>query len=90
VTKTDVIQVIKSNIADNLDDIQEGSIDVSKSMKDYGANSLDIIEVVSSSMRELNIKIPRSELADITTIDQLADRFMQYVNRPPEASDTSK
>jgi polyketide biosynthesis acyl carrier protein len=90
VTKADVIQVIKSNIVDNLDDIEQGSIDVSKSMKDYGANSLDIIEVVSSSMRELNIKIPRSELADITTIDQLADRFMQYVNRPPEAVDVSK
>jgi polyketide biosynthesis acyl carrier protein len=86
VTKIEVMQVIKSNIVDNLDDIEEGAIDVSKSMKDYGANSLDIIEVVSSSMRELKIKIPRSELADISTIEQLADRFMQYVNRPPEAS----
>ena len=83
-TKQEVIQVIKSNIVDNLDDIKEGDIDVAKSMKDYGANSLDIIEVVSSSMRELAIKIPRSELADISTIDQLADRFMQYVNNPPE------
>jgi polyketide biosynthesis acyl carrier protein len=89
VTKQEVIQVIKNNIVDNLDDIEEGSIDVSKSMKDYGANSLDIIEVVSSSMRELSIKIPRSELADITTIDELADRFMQYVNRPPEATSGS-
>ena len=79
-TKEDVIKVIKSNIVDNLDDINEEDIDVSKSMKDYGANSLDIIEVVSSSMRELNIKIPRSELADITTIDELADRFMQHVS----------
>jgi len=60
---------------------KRATIDTSKSMKDYGANSLDIIEVVSSSMRELAIKIPRSELADISTIDQLADRFMQYVNK---------
>jgi acyl carrier protein len=86
VTKQEVIQVIKNNIADNLDDIKESEIDVTKSMKDYGANSLDIIEVVSSSMRELAIKIPRSELADISTIDQLADRFMRYVNGPPEAA----
>ena len=49
-----------------------------KPMKDYGANSLDIIEVVSCSMRELDIKIPRAELADISTIDQLADKFMEY------------
>ncbi|OHD57416.1 MAG: acyl carrier protein [Spirochaetes bacterium GWF1_51_8] len=76
-TKADVIKVIKKNILDNLEDLNEADIDPKKSMKDYGANSLDIIEVVSTSMRELNIKIPRSELADISTIDQLADKFME-------------
>lgn len=78
-TKEQVIDVIKKNIMDNLEDLNESDIDPSKSMKDLGANSLDIIEVVSTSMRELNIKIPRSELADIQTIDQLADKFMEYV-----------
>ncbi|NPV02458.1 MAG: acyl carrier protein [Brevinematales bacterium] len=78
-TKADVIAVVKKNILDNLEDLNEADIDPSKSMKDYGANSLDIIEVVSTSMRELNIKIPRSELADISTIDQLADKFMEHM-----------
>lgn len=78
-TKEEVINVIKENIVDNLDDIEGEEIDPQKSMKDYGANSLDIIEVVSCSMRELNIKIPRAELADIKNIDGLADKFMDYV-----------
>ena len=78
-TKEEVIKVIKENIVDNLDDIEGEEIDPEKSMKDYGANSLDIIEVVSCSMRELNIKIPRAELADIKNIDGLADKFMEYV-----------
>lgn len=78
-TKEEVMEVIKENILDNLEDLEEDEIDPSKSMKDYGANSLDIIEVVSTSMRELKIKIPRSELADITTIDQLADKFMEHL-----------
>lgn len=80
-TKEEVIEVIKRNIVDNLDDVEEGNIDPQKSMKDYGANSLDMIEVVSTSMRELNIKIPRAELADLATIDQLADKFMEYVDK---------
>jgi acyl carrier protein len=79
--KNEVIEVIKRNIVENLDDIEDNEIDPQKSMKDYGANSLDMIEVVSCSMRELNIKIPRSELADIANIDQLADKFMEYVNQ---------
>jgi polyketide biosynthesis acyl carrier protein len=79
--KARIVEVIRANIIKNIDDVDvnEEEIDLSKSMKDYGANSLDIIEVVSCSMRELNIKIPRSELTDITTIDELADKFLLYM-----------
>ncbi|TFG61543.1 MAG: acyl carrier protein [Spirochaetales bacterium] len=78
-TKEEIIAVIKKNIAENLDDVDVASIDPQKSMKDYGANSLDMIEVVSCSMRELNIKIPRSELADIKNIEELAQKFYNSV-----------
>ena len=77
-TKEDIITVIKQNIVDNLDDVEMDEIDPQRTMKDYGANSLDMIEVVSCSMRELNIKIPRSELADIKNIDELADKFQEH------------
>jgi polyketide biosynthesis acyl carrier protein len=80
-TKQEVIDVIKKNIVENLDDIELDDIDPSKNMKDYGANSLDIIEVVSCSMRDLDIRIPRSELADIGNIDQLADKFLTHVGK---------
>lgn len=78
-TKEEIIAVIKKNIAENLDDVDVASIDPQKSMKDYGANSLDMIEVVSCSLRELNIKIPRSELADIKNIEELAQKFYNSV-----------
>ena len=77
-TKEKIIEVISKNIIENLDDLENETIDPKKSMKDYGANSLDMIEVVSCSMRELNIKVPRAELADIETIEQLADKFMEH------------
>ena len=80
-TKEQVIEVIKKNIAANLDDIDAAAIDPQKSMKDYGANSLDMIEVVSTSMRDLKIKVPRSELADINNISQLAAKFLEYVGK---------
>ncbi len=77
-TKEKIVEVIAKNIVENLDDLENEVIDPKKSMKDYGANSLDMIEVVSCSMRELNIKVPRAELADIETIDQLADKFLAF------------
>lgn len=80
-TKEQVIEVIKKNIASNIDDIDAAAIDPQKSMRDYGANSLDMIEVVSTSMRDLKIKVPRSELADINNIDQLANKFLEHLNK---------
>ena len=76
--KEKIVKIITKHVVDNVDDIDVNDIEPDKSIKDYGASSLDIIEVISGSMRELKIKIPRSELADITTINELAEKFMQY------------
>jgi acyl carrier protein len=54
-------------------ELDPATADTSLSMKDLGANSIDIVEVVSSSMRELRIKIPREELSRLTNIDGLVD-----------------
>lgn len=80
-TRDEVIRVIKRHVIDNLEDLEESEIDPGKSMMDYGANSLDIIDIVSCSMRELKIKVPRGELSEISNIDQLADRFMEYLEK---------
>ena len=80
-TKEEVIEVVKRNIVENLDDVEVDNIDITKSMKDYGANSLDMIEVVSTSMRELKIKVPRAELTEIQNIDELTEKFLEYVNK---------
>ena len=83
-TKEQIIEVIKKSIVANIDDVDGATIDPQKSMKDYGANSLDMIEVVSVTMRELKIKVPRSELTDINNIDRLADKFLEYMNKQNE------
>lgn len=70
-------RVVLNNLAEAVEGLDPATIDCSKSMKDLGANSLDVVEVVSCSMRELRIKIPRAELADLTNIDQLIDRLLE-------------
>ena len=77
--KEKIVKIIKKHIVDNVDEVDIKELDETAAMKDFGANSLDIIEVVSGSMRELKIKIPRTELADITTINDLAEKFMQHM-----------
>jgi acyl carrier protein len=77
-----IVSVVKRHIAASVDGANESTIDLHKSMKDYGASSLDIVSVVSGVMRELKVKIPRSELKHIDSIGGLVDMFA--ANAAPE------
>jgi acyl carrier protein len=72
-TREQILAVVTKHLRDNLEDLDVEHLDTSRSMKDLGANSLDMVEVVSRTMRELRIKIPRSELSKLTNIDGLVD-----------------
>jgi acyl carrier protein len=74
---------------DNLEDLDEADFDTSKSMKDMGANSLDIVEVVSCTMRDLKVKVPRSELATLTNVDELVDLLVKVVNEKAQEAAAS-
>ncbi len=76
-TRDHVLSVVKKNLVDAVEGLTPEAVDTQKSMKELGANSLDIVEVVSTSMRELRIKIPRSELARLTNIDGLVDLLVR-------------
>lgn len=71
-----ILGVVRRHLANAVEGIDAVAIDPSRSMKDFGANSLDIVEVVSASMRELKIKIPRAELSKLTNIDGLVDLLL--------------
>lgn len=45
-----------------------------------GVHGLDIVEIVSCSMRELKIKVPRSQLAKLENVDQLVDLLHEVSN----------
>lgn len=74
-TRDQVLAVVTKHLLDAVDGLSPEKIDPKLSMKDLGANSLDIVEIVSASMRELKIKLPRAELVKISHIDGLVDLF---------------
>ena len=72
-TKDQIFAVVKKHLLQTVDGLNETDVTPTKSMKEMGANSLDIVEIVSLSMRELKVKVPRSELVKLTDIDGLVD-----------------
>lgn len=75
--KDDVMAVVIKHITDICEDIEVGAVTREASMKDLGASSLDIVEVVSCSMRELRVRVPRSELSKLSDIGGLVDLLHQ-------------
>lgn len=71
-----IATVVKKHIVNAIEGVEELDIDFRKSLADYGASSLDIVSIVSGAMRELKIKIPRTELKNIDSINGLIDAFV--------------
>jgi len=72
-TRDEVFGVVKKHIANAMEDLDVDALDTTRSMRDYGINSLDMVEIVSLSMRELKVKVPRSELNKLQNLDGLID-----------------
>ncbi|MES2133602.1 MAG: phosphopantetheine-binding protein [Bacteroidota bacterium] len=75
--RDEILKVIEKHLMKSVPGIAAG-IDPVKKFTDYGANSLDIVEIVSGAMRELKVKIPRTELSDIQNISGLIDKFQAF------------
>ncbi len=72
-TREEIERIVLTHLRRTVMQLEGQPIDTSLSMKDLGANSLDIVEVVSGSMRTLRIRIPRAELEHLTDVAGLVD-----------------
>lgn len=81
--RTDILNVVTGNLKNNVSGLDTVEIDPAKSMADYGASSLDIVEIVSTSMRQLRIRVPRPELAGLRNINDLVDLFESKLAEAP-------
>jgi acyl carrier protein len=71
--RENVLNVVVKHLRLNVDGTEDHDVDPARSMADYGASSLDIIEVVSASARELRVQLPMTQLAGLKNIGELAD-----------------
>ncbi len=86
ITREKVTELVKRHLVDTIEELEGQEIDTSRSMVDLGANSLDIVEVVSCSMRELKVKVPRSELSTLKNMDALIDLLLKVAHEKEQAA----
>ncbi|MBP2323427.1 acyl carrier protein [Kibdelosporangium banguiense] len=78
VTREGIFAVITKNIATVIEGAEGLEVTETASMKDFGADSLEMVEVVSRSMKELRIKVPRTELSKASNLKELVDIFEHF------------
>ena len=74
-SRQEIFEVVKSNVQTVIEGARGKEILETKSMRDYGADSLEIVEVVSRSMKQLKIKVPRTQLTEAHNLGELVDLF---------------
>ncbi len=86
ITREAVWDVVKEHLVETVEELEGVEVDPARSMKDLGANSLDIVEVVSCSMRDLKIKVPRAELNKLENMNQLVDLLYRTAEEKAKAA----
>jgi acyl carrier protein len=81
--RENALRVVAKHLRLNVDGIAEGDVDPARSMADYGASSLDIIEVVAASTRELRVRVPMTELSGLKNIGELVDVLVRSTGERP-------
>ena len=77
-TRQEISTVIQANIRMIVPGADGQEIVEAKSMRDYGADSLMMVEIVSRSMKQLKIKVPRAKLLPVTNLKELIDVFEEH------------
>jgi acyl carrier protein len=76
-TRSEIFDVVKANVQNVIEGAQGKEITESNSMRDYGADSLEIVEVVSRSMKQLKLKVPRTLLSNARNLGDLVTMFQE-------------
>lgn len=76
----EIREIIVGFVKRTLPELKYQEIDTSLSMKELGATSIDILEVVSASMRKLDVQVPRDRLGQLKCLDDLIDLLASIVD----------
>jgi len=76
-TRDDIFSALKRNMTDIIESTRGKEIlESHRMLGDFQADSLEVVEVISRTMKQLKTKIPRTRLNEAKNIGDLLDMFM--------------
>lgn len=75
--KEEVLRLLMKNLKLTIPEFAGEDLDTSKSYKELGVSSLELVRIVNASMKEMGVKMSPNMLASVKTTDDLANVLMQ-------------
>ncbi len=79
-TRDEVLAVVVKNVKEIVPELEKAGVDLNKTYRELDINSLDLVEIVTGTMRELKAKIPINELTTVKTTNDLVDKLFKAVS----------
>jgi acyl carrier protein len=75
-----ILALIKQKIRELVPELEHDPLDSSQSIVDLGVSSLEFVELISVLTQDLKVKVSRSDLEAVETLDDLVDVFTRQLN----------
>ena len=75
--REELLGLLVNNLKKAVPEFADDDLDTSKTYKELGVSSLELVEVVTRTTRELRLNLPFQELAKVRTTDDLADVILR-------------
>jgi len=75
--REELLVLLVNNLKKAIPEFADEDLDTSKTYKELGVSSLELVEVVTRTTRELRLNLPFQELAKVRTTDDLADVILR-------------
>ena len=76
-TREEVVRLLVKNLKLAIPEFADEDLDTSKSYKDLGITSLELVEVVAVTTKEMGIKLSPMALASVKTTDDLVNVLLK-------------
>jgi acyl carrier protein len=75
--KEEVVRLLVKNLKLAIPEFADEALDTGKSYKDLGVTSLELVEIVAVTSKEMGVKLSPTALASVKTTDDLVKVLMQ-------------
>lgn len=70
-TRPEMLELLKENLRATVESLKEDEIVESANLLDLGADSLEVLEVAVRTMKQIGVRVPRTELSGANNLGEL-------------------